>query len=296
MCRLCSRVTQSDCATIARLWNASLPSRYRVDDDLVAFNTIRSGLLVEEATFVGQEGFVVVKRIATRDPVAFVSCLGGDCDELLGSSRAALSEQGINHWQFGGEIRHFFPGVPADCEGITSAAKGAGMARIGAPVYDLERDLVDYVPPVDPCNRCRVCRSEDAKELHDFLSREFPGRWSSDVMEKFSEDPSRIVGLYVEGTCEGFAMLQAEGDTNRRAGAVWSNDLGPKWAALGPIGVSKSLRGKGMGHGLLAWSLCLLRDQGARRTIIDWTTLVPFYARHGFEPTREYATYAGPLK
>jgi hypothetical protein len=31
-----------------------------------------------------------------------------------------------------------------------------------------------------------------------------------------------------------------------------------------------------------------LRDHGARRTIIDWTGLVDFYGKHGFEVTRTY--------
>jgi len=64
--------------------------------------------------------------------------------------------------------------------------------------------------------------------------------------------------------------------------------LGENWGSLGPIGVSAGLRGRGSGHALLGQALSHLRDLGARRTIIDWTGLVDFYGRHGFEVTRRY--------
>ena len=114
-------------------------------------------------------------------------------------------------------------------------------------------------------------------------------------MEKFSEEPHRVYVLELDGAVEGFAMTQLAGDMHRRAGAVWSHDLGEMWGALGPIGVSKGLRGRGHGDGLLAAALCGLRDEGARQTIIDWTTLVDFYGKHGFRKSREYETFVAPL-
>jgi predicted N-acetyltransferase YhbS len=61
------------------------------------------------------------------------------------------------------------------------------------------------------------------------------------------------------------------------------------WGQLGPIGVSKDVRGKGYGGALLDAGLGYLRDQGVRGCVIDWTDLVDFYGKFGFKPYREYA-------
>ncbi len=282
------------------LWNELLPERYRIDTSLFQFNTFESGLLVPEACTFSDDGFLVVKsgRFGSEG-AAHISAMAFRDDEkwkeALSRARAVLSSMGFNRWQFGGDWRHFFPGCPVDCTRLASTLEGGEFVRQGTPVFDVERDLRDYLAPVEPTGGVRACLVSDKDELESFLAREFPGRWHTDVMEKFGENSARVYVLVLSGAIEGFAMTQMEGDVNRRAGAVWSGSLGPNWAALGPIGVSKSVRGQGHGHGLLAAALCSLRDHGARRTIIDWTTLTGFYGRHGFVVERDYETFVGPL-
>jgi GNAT superfamily N-acetyltransferase len=233
------------------------------------------------------------------DTVAHVSALAFSHQDvgrsLLEAARTALAGLGFKAWQFGGDWRHFFPGVPSECGSLTSLLLEFGLVHQGASVFDVERDLQNYEPPFAPSPLARRCQLGDKDALDEFFVREFPGRWRTDTMEKFSEDPSRVIGLFIEGRCQGFAMTQLAGDAHRRAGAAWSADLGPNWAALGSIGVAKSVRGEGHGHALLSFALCALRDQGARRTIIDWTTLTEFYGRHGFEVSRTYETYSGKV-
>ena len=97
-----------------------------------------------------------------------------------------------------------------------------------------------------------------------------------------------VHGLFTEGELHGFALLQDKSTPRPIGGAVWRMDLGDDWGSLGPIGISRSVRGRGFGDGLLASSLLELRRRGCRRTIIDWTTLADFYGKHGFVPTRTY--------
>ncbi len=287
-------------------WSRFFPSRFSVDESLVSFNMVESGLFLPTASLSLDDRFVWAKssavgRVYGDGPsmIAHVSALAFPSRDagmaLLDDVRASLRAMGYESWQFGGDWRHFFPGCPIECTELASVLSAAGMMRQGASVFDVERDLRGYTPPVPPSSDVRVCAAADSDALSAFLSREFPGRWHSDVMEKFGEDPSRIYVLVLAGAIEGFAMTQMEWDAHRRAGAVWSASLGPGWAALGPIGVSKSLRGLGHGHALLAYALCSLRDQGARQTIIDWTVLTDFYGLHGFEVSREYVTYAGQV-
>ncbi|MEX2242804.1 MAG: GNAT family N-acetyltransferase [Fimbriimonadaceae bacterium] len=294
-----------DAAAVVRQWESFYPERYWVDEALVSLNTLDCPLFLPEQSVVDDGGFVLLKLSAAgraweggAAPTAHVSALGFSGPEegrrLLERARASLAEHGIVRWQFGGDWRHFFPGVPAECDELARLLSSCGFEKKEAQ-YDVERDLQGYEPPVQTSGFARQCAAGEAGALDSFLAREFPGRWRRDVMDKFAEDPSRIFGLFLDGACQGFAMTQMDGDTNRRAGAVWSRDLGPSWAALGPIGVSSALRGRGLGHALLGAALCSLRDLGARRTIIDWTTLTEFYGAHGFVVTREYATYSGQV-
>ena len=291
---------------LLRLWERFFPARFMVDEALLRFNFLDCPLALHDASLVTDEGFVLVKaspvgRTYGDGPLmsAHVSALAFSSLEagarLLGRARAVLSSAGFDAWQFGQDWRHFFPGAPRESTELAIALVDAGFETKAQVQFDVERDLAGYEPPVAPSVLARPCSTNDREALDQFFVREFPGRWRTDVMEKFGEEPHSVYGLFIGGACQGFAMTQREGDKNRRAGAVWSRDLGPSWGALGPIGVSKALRGEGHGHALLAAALCGLRDQGARRTIIDWTVLLDFYGRHGFEVAREYRSFAGPV-
>jgi predicted N-acetyltransferase YhbS len=171
----------------------------------------------------------------------------------------------------------------------------------GAEVFDLERDLRGYEAhrttgagsqdSVDGTD-CRQCQESDLPSLETFLRREFPGRWTYDTLAKVEAEGrcEFVQGLFVEGRLEGFAITQDASHRMPIGGAVWRNDLGPNWGSLGPIGISKSGRGKGLGDALLASALLDLKSRAVRRCIIDWTTLGDFYGRHGFLPTRRYRT------
>ena len=50
--------------------------------------------------------------------------------------------------------------------------------------------------------------------------------------------------------------------------------------------------GKGIGTAFLGEALEHLAGLGAKQTIIEWTTLVTYYAKHGFEVARRYQGYA----
>lgn len=286
---------------VADLWRRLVPPRYAVAESTIVFNTVASGLFLPDVSVLRDEGFLLVKSSKFgKEGRAYISAMAfrdrAAWSQALEECLAQLAAAGLGSVQFGGDWRHFFPGAPTDWPELTAALIAAGFEEVGGPVYDVERDLTGYSPPVPTSPDVRACRSTDRDALDKFLAREFAGRWHTDVMEVFDEHAETVYGLYLDGRCSGFAMTQREGCENPRAGGVWAADLGPKWAALGPIGVSKAVRGQGHGHALLASALSSLRDLGARRTIIDWTTLLEFYGRHGFGPSREYRTFVRSLE
>lgn len=305
---------RADFDALADCWSRFFPPRYRVDAAMIRRNTVESPVFDWGASFIetgpeGVLGFVAVKKSANPslyggpDPdqahisaIAFTDPqLGVD---LLAQSKRVLRDRGVYKLVFGQDSRHFFPGCPEDFPLLRSFLQVEGFQERGTEV-DLERDLADYQPKPGTlealereCAEVRPVQPDEAEALHAFLSREFPGRWTHDVMHKIEQEGRAdfVYALWVNGQVNGFAHTQDWTHRLPVCGAVWHLDLGPNWGALGPIGVSKALRGRGLGDALLSASLAGLRDRGARRTIIDWTTLVGYYGRHGFEVARRYHT------
>lgn len=306
------RIEGADFVELAQVWSSCYPAKYRVSAELLRANVLDSPLtdfalssIVEESGRV--EAFLVIKNSANPcvfvgpDPAqahvaafAYRSREAGEA--LLDEALERLKARGASRVLFGQDSRHFFPGIPKECPEMLSMFQSRGF-EVGGLQVDLERDMIDYQPPAGCLERAtgcemRACTREDVPALEEFLLREFPGRWHHDVLDKIRLEnrPEMVFGLFVDGVCEGFALTQQEGCRLPISGAVWHLDLGPGWGSLGPIGVSKRVRGKGYGDGILGYALKALRERGARRSTIDWTTLVDFYNKHGFEVNREYQT------
>jgi GNAT superfamily N-acetyltransferase len=290
---------------LAGFWNGFYPERYRITADILRANTVFSpvfdwgGSVVEVAD--GEIlGFVIVKRSAAplytvKDADLYHLSAIGYCDrsfgvDLLADLKALLRNRGATRLVFGQDSRHFFPGCPEDFSSLAHFLMVEGFENLGTAT-DLERDLSDYENkvPIPEGDVMRLLTASDIKSLDAFFLREFPLRWRYDVMAKVEiEGPGCVFGLLHGDRVEGFALLQRETDKVPIGGAVWGTDLGPGWGSLGPIGISASLRGRGSGNALLGSALQNLKERGTRRCIIDWTTLVDFYGKHGFQPSRTY--------
>lgn len=303
----------ADFEALAALWARALPDRYRVTPNLLRANTVDSPVFDWGASYIemgesGPEAFVAIKRSANPmlfsgpDPdCAHVSALvfedPGQAIDLVAEVKHVLRERGVYRLAFGQDARHFFPGCPNDCHALRDFLIIEGFEE-GLEVCDLERDLSNYEPPagcVETLKRAKVgpIGEQHVPALHALLEREFPGRWACDLKACIDQEGSSegVFGLFSGDEVQGFALTQREGQSLPIGGGVWHQALGEQWGSLGPIGVAKSIRGQGQGNALLASALLALKSAGVRQCIIDWTTLVEFYGRHGFVPTRNYRQF-----
>jgi len=297
----------ADFEALTRLWNQFYPEKFRIDADLLRQNTVDSPVFDWGVSLIDVDGgevrgFVAFKRSAAglfKGPsvdqahlssIAFVD--PKIAVDLMAEAKRTLANRGVNRIVFGADSRHFFPGCPTEFRALSDFLMVEGFETTGQ-AHDLERDLADYQPayPKPDGVDMRPLESEDdIVALRIFLENEFPGRWLHDTMDKLraEDDPSTVYAAFDGSKVVGFAMIQNWNHKQPIGGGVWRNDLGEKWGTLGPIGVADELRGKGIGHGLLAGALAYQRDLGVRKCIIDWTGLIDFYGRHGFEVTRSY--------
>lgn len=305
---------RADFGAIEALWKRFYPSKYAVDASLLKLNTVECPVFDWGASQIyapdGKiEGFVIVKKSACPslfkgpDPdQAHISAIAFEDPfigvDLFAETKRNLRNRGIYKLVFGQDCRHFFPGCPDECGNLRDFLRVEGFEETSES-FDLERDLSDYeVPDVLPqpegAVEMRPLNSLDKAALSEFLLREFPGRWHYDTMTKVDAEERLdfISGLFLDDELYGFAVTQDPSHQLPIGGAVWKESLGSDWGALGPIGVSASVRGRGLGHGLLAFGLKSLRDQGAKQTLIDWTGLEKFYGAHGFTIQRRYTGLA----
>lgn len=298
---------------LAECWQNTFPEKYWVDADLIRQNTVESPVFDWGASFIeqsplGVEGFVVVKNSAARlykgpekdasHLSAIVSKEAGIMVDLLSEAKATLRSRGKSKLVFGQDSRHFFPGVPEECSALSQFLQIEGFKPTSESV-DLENDLAtfDYAKDLPSGFDFRPMTRGDEDALEEFLVRTFPGRWRYDVQAKLGADGPQCIYLALEGpSVEGFALIQTSAQSLPIGGAVWKHDLGENWGALGPIGVSERVRGKGVGGAVLGKALLRLKEQGVRRCTIDWTTLVDFYGKFGFKPSRRYMGCELPLE
>ena len=296
-------------SAIVSIWTASCGPALAMTRRLAAYN-------LQPATGAVQAGQVAVRYDA---PIGFVLCsaLPGDRatsppelgwidavtvlpdaqghgigSELLAWAENSLREQGCTGAKLGGGLRPFAAGYPAELGNEGFFRRRGFRARAGSEyVWDVARDLSDYAATRRRDDAAiRPAQPGDENRLLEFLEREFPNRWRF-AFQEFRREGGRIsdwVVLLTGRGVDGFARLTFE-DSVQPLGRFYPHSLPRPWGQLGPIGVSKDLRGKGYGGALLDVSLGHLRERGVRGCIIDWTDLVDFYSRFGFKPYRQYA-------
>jgi GNAT superfamily N-acetyltransferase len=297
----------ADFEGLTNLWNSYYPPHFAIDSDIFRINTVEAptfdwGASAIEVCDNEIWGFVLVKKspnptlyAGSGEDVSHLSAIAYIEPEigvdLLGSAKRTLKDRGIQSLMFGMDSRHFFPGCPESAPNLCNFLMVEGFQKLDE-YFDLERDLSTYQSPVPPVAglQFRPATEGDMPTVQAFFAAEFPNRWRYDVLQKIQVDgiTNSLFGVFEGGRMLGFALLQDWRHTLPIGGAVWRNSLGEKWGSLGPIGIAKSERGRGLGDALLGSALNSLKNRGVGRCIIDWTVLESFYGKHGFEITRTY--------
>ncbi len=292
---------------LAEIWNNSYPKEYAILPESFTSSFFDCELSRPELSIFEPETAILVKESGTprwfsgQDPKrAHLTALLNPTSATLSATMDNLKGAGFETVVIGMDPDHILPGCPLAFDHLLKVLIKFGFEP-GGTYFDTERDLLGYEAPCE-LNRndgkFKDCESIALASLEEFFQREFPGRWRHDVMRKVSLDGDlRDVFVFErEGKIHGFAMTQCQTSKRKISGAHWSLALGENWAALGPIGISKDFRGQGLGDQMLGFALNQLQSRGARRTIIDWTTLDHYYGKHGFRKSHQYCSLTYDLR
>ncbi len=183
---------------------------------------------------------------------------------------------------------HLLPGVPIECDDMVQFLNKRGFHGSKQSV-DLIRDISDFEYP-DADARFRRLAKEDYGELMRFLEKEFPGGWhfGSKRFLDSGGDPSDIVVFSEGNEIIGFCRTFTKDSLMLGGSTLWFPLLGENYGGLGPIGIAKEHRKKGLGLALLNHSILHNKNRGVRNMVIDWTSLVDFYSKCGFKVWKQY--------
>lgn len=261
------------------------------DDDLIAF-ALGKRLTAPVSDYAGpDQGWV---SLFVVDP----ACKAGVANGLLATVEQFMSERGVSSLRVGGDPGQFISGVPVEFADTQTVLHDRGF-ETQWKVYDLQRDIRSFEPPIsvdhvlDEWSGLSLERVDSTEPLLQFLVDQFPGRWHYEAA-----NVCRLPGggrdywlLSHEGTTVGFARTNTAESAYRGGNINWSTSIDGAICGLGPLGIHESYRGRGWGLWMISSLVEHYRDEGYDRMIIDWTELVEYYNKLGFEPWITYDTF-----
>lgn len=307
------------------VWNAAIGEAFPLDGALFRQNAVEDPHVVPAGCHVACRpgygrvlGFCIAK--VAREPLGsdgflkdrgWISMIAvhpsaqgkGVGTALLRRAEEFLRGRGRTRALLGGDPGHFFPGVPDGTPALGFfSARGY---RLRGDAYDLRRPLTDYRTPAAietmVADRSefdiRPLRRGEEPALLAFLDAVFPGRWRYTVARWLDRGGpiEDIMGVERAGSIVGFAHLFHPGSPWIGPSIAWTRQEGRRAGGLGPMGLARDVRARGLGLALLDRAVTHLMRLRVDEMVIDWTILLDFYGRLGFMPWKHYRHGERPL-
>ena len=304
-----------DCLNI---WNEDVGFIYPIDKEMFKEKSIDCKYFKKECSFVEVVddevvGFVIGKvfnnnpNIPKYQNVGWISLIfvrrdkrkQGIGKNLLATTEAEMKKLGVNSIAVGSDIHNFFPGIPNDFDNTSDVFFKACGYELGYYTHDLikklsENDLVKYSSYnnnsyIDDDGKSKrvvleYAKKEDKEEVLEFLKRTFFGRWYDEAVEYF--DNGEVVKEYllarVDGKITGFLRVNNCLIKETSYNINWKHRFS-KLVGFGPLGVDVDYRHHGIAKMLLYYAISSSYKNGYTDAMIDWTGLVTYYQKLGFE-------------
>lgn len=237
-----------------------------------------------------------------------------DCRrEIFQEILTFFSDREVKKIRYGGDPQNFFAGLPAKWKDKElNFWLEAGFER-GNAIYDMRRVYGDDIESDDYLSRYLSRGSENncilkkgSRKIQEqaikFLKKEFPGRWLYEA-ENIMKRPGGVHDYWFLAEDEtskeeikssdilGFARINRCDSLYLGPGLNWVEKrriTDCNIAGIGPLGLAQSARGRGLSLPFIAEIIRDLHREGYREFIIDWTDLVNYYKKLGFEVWRKY--------
>ncbi len=297
--------TEEQYQLAAKIWNAAAGEQLAVRPAFFEYNTRPTTNLVQEGKFawMNEQPVGIVLVTTALEGIflgqSWVDVLAvhpefqrqGIGSRLLLWAEEHARSQNMTIIRIAGSVRPFAAGVPLELNSLGFFRQHGYDVDRQRYEWDVARSITDYRPLFQMDADIRPLRSGEEAEILTFLEREFPGRWLFEVQEFFREGgrAEDFMVLRTDIGVDGFCWMTFE-DSARPLDRFYMHGLSHPWGQLGPLGVGKGCRGKGLGGALIEAAILHLKEKGIDGSLIDWTSLLDLYGKFGYQPFRQYQT------
>lgn len=305
---------------IVQLWNDELQTDFPMRKQLFIQNSFQDENVCADASKIAVDkqdnviGFIVAKKwqetldVAMSDTTGWIQALIVQRDQrqkgvgsaLLRHAEKELIKSGVEQLLLGRDPWHYFPGIPVEYEYVSDWFERKGYEKQGVE-HDLictyEAGEVIDIPKRDGVE-FSLLDKQDKKNFLSFLRRCFPGRWEYEAMHYFQKGGTgrEFVVLKRAGQIVGFCRINDDKSPMVAQNVYWAPLFNEVLGGVGPLGIDAEERGQGFGLAIVEAGIAFLRKRDIKRIVIDWTGLVDFYKKLGYEVWKSYSTYTKIVK
>lgn len=210
--------------------------------------------------------------------------------KLLETIESEFKKLNKSTYYVGRDYLNFFPALPHDLKNSLEWFKKRGY-ETSYSTYDLICKNKEIIPIVNKQLEYRCGTIDDKNNIIDFMNRNWPGRWTKEVVDYFDNGGTGREYLLCLKDNKIIAFSKVCYPNTNIILISYSHTWRNKFNALGgigPLGVDKEYRGCHIGHDIVAYAKNILLDHSVTDIIIDWTGLLDFYRPFGFEVWKSY--------
>jgi GNAT superfamily N-acetyltransferase len=219
---------------------------------------------------------------------------------LLQKAEDALKENGVQQVLLGRDPWHYFSGIPEEYSHVKEWFNKRGYSY-SKTVYDLygtmdRQHRTDLLPQLEGV-MFRILNKADADRFITYLHQSFPGRWEYEAIHYFQCGGTgrEFLVLEKEDQIIGFCRLNDSKSPLIAQNVYWAPLFSAQLGGIGPLGIDRKYRKHGYGLAIVQAAIYLLHQRGIQNIVIDWTELVDFYRKLGFDVWKSNDQYGKQL-
>lgn len=307
---------------IVELWNKELATDFPMRKEHFAQNSFQDDNICWESSLVSLDheekvnGFIVAKRWQETLDVNMPKSTGwiqamlvdsqhrnqGIGTDMLEHVETTLKSKGIEQILLGRDPGHYFPGISKDYSGTKVWFESRGYEATS----NIDHDMLRSYDPNDPISMPEFPditfkvfdEHEDQESLLAFLHRCFPGRWEYEAMKYFAKGGTGREFVIAKKNNEvvGFCRINDPESPLIAGNVSWAPLFDDALGGVGPLGIDSAERGQGYGLAIVEAGIAALRNREINNIVIDWTGLVDFYKKLGYDIWKSYHSHKKTLK
>lgn len=300
---------------LVNLWNQELNESFPMSRKLFEQNSFQDENICYRASRIAVDsddkviGFIVAKKwqeqlsVEMRKETGWIQVLlvnhtyrnQGIGDELLRHAESTLKSAGMREVLLGKDPWHYYPGIPQQFNDVARWFEGKGYEAYGE-----EYDLINHydghkknsLPTVDNA-MFSILDPKDKEDFLDFLHRCFPGRWEYEALHYFQKGGTgrEFVVLKKNDKIIGFSRINDAKSPFIAQNVYWAPLFDKELGGIGPLGIDANERKQGYGVAVVEAAITFLRGRDINNIVIDWTGLVDFYKKMGYDVWKGYYSY-----